>query len=182
MAELSQTFIEALKRLESERDVEGIAGLFGATAEISNPLVKHRHSEANGAKHFWSQYRDAFEDISSEFRTVQDLDGISFLEWKSHGSMEGQDFTYGGVSVLEHSDGKITAFRTYFDTRQLPTAQAQAGNGKEASGGRVQLSGKGDGAANGEQNQLSDTPADSNSDLDRAQREAAEQRASGGYS
>lgn len=178
MAELAQTFIEALKRLESERDVDGIASLFSAAAEISNPLMQHRHGESNSAKRFWSQYRDSFEAISSDFRAVKDSDGASFLEWTSKGSMNGQEFTYGGVSVLEHDGEKITAFRTYFDTRKLPTAHASGGAGT----GRVQISGQSNGGTSSDtQQQLADTPADSNSDLDRAQREAAEQRASGGY-
>lgn len=177
MADVSQNFIEALKRLESERDVEGIASLFAAAADISNPLVQHRHGEANGARRFWSQYRDAFEGIQSEFRAVQDQDGLSFLEWTSKGSLNGQDFAYGGVSVLEHKDGQITAFRTYFDPNQLPTAHARSGNDT----GRVQISGQKTEASSDTDDRLSGTPADSNSDLDRAQREAAEQRASGGY-
>ncbi|MFD1744176.1 nuclear transport factor 2 family protein [Rhizobium helianthi] len=178
MAELAHTFVEALKRLEAERDVDGISGLFAAAAEISNPLVQHRHGEANGAKRFWSQYRDSFDAIASDFRTVKEADGTSFLEWTSTGSMNGQDFTYGGVSVLEHDGEKITAFRTYFDTRHLPVAHASGGAGT----GRVQISGKSNGGTSSDtEQQLADTPADSNSDLDRAQREAAEQRASGGY-
>ena len=183
MAGLSQTFIESLKRLETERDVDGIASLFAAAADISNPLVQHRHGESNGVKHFWSQYRDSFDNIRSEFRAVQDQENIAFLEWTSKGTINGQDFTYGGVSVLEHDGDKITAFRTYFDTRKLPSSQAQAGRGQGSGDGRVQISGQGNGtnASAGDQENGRLAPADSNSDLDRAQREAAEQRASGGY-
>ena len=78
---------------------------------------------------------------------------------------------------------KITAFRTYFDTRKLPSSQAQAGRGQGSGDGRVQISGQGNGtnASAGDQENGRLAPADSNSDLDRAQREAAEQRASGGY-
>jgi hypothetical protein len=46
---------------------------------------------------------------------VTEKDGTAFLEWTSHGSIDGQAFDYDGVSVLESDDDRITAFRTYFD-------------------------------------------------------------------
>lgn len=75
--------------------------------------------------------------------------------------MAGERFSYGGVSVLEHDGDKITAFRTYFDTRHLPSPHAGRANAAEGQG--------------------SATSSHENSDLDRAQRDAAEQRAAGGY-
>ncbi|MDO1584675.1 nuclear transport factor 2 family protein [Rhizobium oryzicola] len=191
MPNMSETFIAALTRLETERDVDGIAALFAEAADISNPLVQHRHGEANGARRFWQTYAEAFEEIRSEFRAVRDEDNLTFLEWVSRGSLGGKAFTYGGVSVLEHRDGRITAFRSYFDTRRIPSAETRGGAGT----GLVQISGQNAGSSDGQapgqvssQRQESkgsslpaDTPADGNSDLDRAQRDAAEQRASGGY-
>ncbi|WP_377297911.1 hypothetical protein [Rhizobium sp. SGZ-381] len=65
------------------------------------------------------------------------------------------------MNVLEHDGEKINAFRTYFDTRHLPSPYA----------GRADVA-EGQGSA---------TSSPEDSDLDRAQREAAEQRAAGGY-
>lgn len=123
MPGLPQTFIDALHRLEYDGDVEAITALFSDNAEITNPLVQHRDGGVPAAKTFWSQYREAFDEIASDFRTVKDADGVSFLEWKSHGSIDGKPFDYEGVSVLESDGDKITAFRTYFDTRHIPVTR-----------------------------------------------------------
>ncbi|MGE7369320.1 nuclear transport factor 2 family protein [Neorhizobium sp. NPDC001467] len=168
MPTIAQTFIDALARLEAERDVDAIANLFADDAEISNPLVQHRDGGRQAAKTFWSQYRAAFGEIRSEFRAVKEVEGMAFLEWTSKGAMDGKPFEYGGVSVLESDGDRITAFRTYFDTRKLPAVHSKGGE----QTGRVQISGQESAQANeGERD-----------DLVQAQRDAAEQRAGGGYS
>ncbi|WP_082480101.1 MULTISPECIES: nuclear transport factor 2 family protein [unclassified Rhizobium] len=176
MTALADTFISALHRLESDRDVETIAKLFADDASVSNPLVSYDDGGPDAAKTFWSHYRDAFDEISSEFRAVTETDGVAFLEWRSRGTMSGETFDYGGVSVLEEADGRISSFRTYFDSAQIPHAKVEGGDatgagpsGRSAtSGGKPEISLTGN--TKGED------------DLDRAQREAAEQRAKGGYS
>ncbi|TCM58799.1 ketosteroid isomerase-like protein [Rhizobium sp. PP-F2F-G48] len=170
MTALAETFISALRRLESERDADTIAGLFAEDASISNPLVSYEAGGAVAARRFWAQYRAAFEEISSEFRTVKETDGVAFLEWRSRGTLAGEAFDYGGVSVLEEADGKIASFRTYFDSAQLPRAHAPlthtAGDAAPTARPDIAPPGKNKGGE----------------DLDRAQRAAAEQRAEGGYS
>ena len=112
----AKTFIDALHRLEGERNVEAISALFAADAVISNPLV--RTNGGKGAADFWGAYRDSFDDIRSEFPTVLEKDGRVALEWCSSGSAKGRPFAYEGVSILEAGE-KITAFRTYFDSANL---------------------------------------------------------------
>ena len=112
----AQTFIDALHRLEGERDVDAIASLFAADAVISNPLVKTKGGE--GVAEFWGAYRKSFDDIRSEFSTILEKDGRVALEWRSTGSAKGRPFAYEGVSILEAGE-KVTAFRTYFDSAKL---------------------------------------------------------------
>ena len=113
----ADTFIQALYRLERDREVEPIASLFAPGADVSNPLVKHAHEGEGGAAAFWTSYRAAFETIHSEFRNVVEDDKASLLEWVSEGvTVRGDPFRYGGVSVIEFAGGRISAFRTYFDT------------------------------------------------------------------
>lgn len=119
MAAPAQTFIDALHRLEDDRDVGPIAELFADGADVSNPLVKHDGEGQQGAEAFWTSYRDAFDTVRSEFRNIVDQDDLSILEWTSEGRMNGAEVRYGGVSILEHGDGGITAFRTYFDPTPL---------------------------------------------------------------
>lgn len=119
MSKRTKEFIKALHQLEESRDAEPIAALFAEGADISNPLVAHRHEGEAGALSFWRGYREAFETIRSEFRTIVEDEGVAMLEWVSEGTAEGGAVRYGGVSVLEHGKDGIKAFRTYFDSRQV---------------------------------------------------------------
>ena len=115
-----QRFVDALYALEDGQNVEPLAALHGDDADISNPLVPHRHTGTAGARQFWTAYRRTFETVHSEFHHVEDAGGASFLEWTSSGrTAQGRDFTYRGVSVVEWSGERIRAFRTYFDPRHL---------------------------------------------------------------
>ena len=109
----AQQFIDALAQLETDDDVDTIAGLFAADADISNPMVAH-HGE-DGAATFWRSYRATFDTIHSEFRTIVEGDGVACLEWVSSGTIKGDTVRYGGVSMIEFGPGGLTAFRTYFD-------------------------------------------------------------------
>lgn len=115
-----QQFIDALAALEERREVDPIAALYADDADLSNPLVQHKHRGKQGARDFWTMYRSAFGSIRSEFHHVVADAGCALLEWTSRGERsDGQPVEYRGVTVLEYGDGGIRAFRTYFDPRQL---------------------------------------------------------------
>jgi ketosteroid isomerase-like protein len=125
----ARRFIDALHTLEETGDVEALAALHAEGADISNPLVPHRHHGPDGARAFWSSYRSTFDTVRSEFHHVQETGGVAFLEWTSAGrSAQGKDFRYRGVSVLEWDGDQLRAFRTYFDPhhlgRQITATQA----------------------------------------------------------
>lgn len=172
MSSLAQDFVDALAKLEQSGDTGAILALFDQNASVSNPVVADQKNGGDGAERFWRDYRGSFDEIRSEFRHVTSQDGTSFLEWQSSGKIDGKPFSYDGVSVLEEKDGRITAFRSYFDPAKLPTGHAASGD----------KAGRG---ADGQASQASGGPLDGNagggSDLDRAQEELAEQRAQGGY-
>ncbi|SFB39887.1 SnoaL-like domain-containing protein [Rhizobium sp. NFR07] len=127
MPDMTKSFIDALGRLETQHDADTIALLFADRAQVANPLVNYDDGGSGAAKTFWSQYRAAFDEIRSEFSSVTEKDGMSFLEWHSRGLIDGKPFDYDGVSVLESDGEKITAFRTYFDTRHIPAAHSKGG-------------------------------------------------------
>lgn len=113
-------FIDALAVLEARGDAGPIAGLYADDADLSNPLVQHRHRGKQGATDFWNRYRGAFRDIRSEFHHVLADERSALLEWTSRGTRaDGQSVEYRGVTVLEYDDGGIRTFRTYFDPRAL---------------------------------------------------------------
>lgn len=113
-------FIDALHRLEEERDAEPIAEMFADDATLSNPVHEVGEHGPGGAQEFWRTYRDTFGEIHSEFRNVVESDGAAALEWRSHGTTTGgRECHYGGVSILEYDDEGIHSFRAYFDPEEL---------------------------------------------------------------
>jgi ketosteroid isomerase-like protein len=119
-------FAAALHALEETGDVERMVMLFDDTAEVSGPTDAAPHRGRDGARKFWRMYRDSFGEIHSEFeKIVEGRDGTVMLEWTSRGvTATGSPVTYRGVSVAEIPDGRVTRFRTYFDTRELEIGTA----------------------------------------------------------
>ena len=116
-AETAKKFIDALHKLEAERDLETIASLFEESAEVSNVLTEDRPMNA---RDFWQNYRDNFDTIKSSFRNEIITDDRAALEWVSEGtSSEGNEFKYSGVSILEIDGEKIKRFEAYFDPNNL---------------------------------------------------------------
>jgi len=117
MQKLTEQFVDALADLHSSGDVEPLAALFADDATLSKAGMKHEEHGQGGARAFWSKYRGVFDTIESSFQRRVCGDAIAFLEWSSSGTLlNGNDFRYGGVSVLEGHDDKIKEFRTYYDT------------------------------------------------------------------
>jgi len=129
MAEIANKFIDALHRLEESGNLDVITDLFADGAVLSNPQVRHSAAEGNAARTFWSGYLEAFATINSKFSNVVENNGIAMLEWTSKGTVADNPVSYEGVSVIEVRDGKITAFRAYFDPKQL-LVNAEQGQGE----------------------------------------------------
>lgn len=120
MKETAENFIEALRKLESERDLDTIVALFADDAEIGNVTVTDTMSGTEGARKFWRNYRDTFGEIESIFHNKINLDGVAALEWTSKGtSKDGNKIDYDGVSILEMEEDKITRFFAYFNPAKL---------------------------------------------------------------
>jgi len=117
--EIAKRFIEALKNLEADRDLETIVGLFSENCEIGN-VVTENHDNGGGARQFWQNYRDNFDEVKSTFRNQITTDNAAALEWNSEGtSNNGHQFEYAGVSIMETDGDKITRFFAYFDPNKL---------------------------------------------------------------
>ena len=119
----SQLFAEALQEFEKSRDVETfVSAVFADGAELARPETGQHTRGDVGARQFWRQYLDQFDDIHSEFARIVDAetgDGrIGLLEWTSTGhATTGDDISYRGVTVLDFdAGGRVTRFTTYYDT------------------------------------------------------------------
>ncbi len=119
--QVARRFVEALGRLEAERDLEPLVSLFAEGCEVGNVVSPEKFHGREGAREFWgAKYRDTFGDVRSTFRNVFAADGRAALEWATSGTAsDGTPVNYEGVSVLEIDGELITRFRAYFDAGSL---------------------------------------------------------------
>ncbi len=115
----ADAFIEALGRLERDRDVDTIVGLYADDAVAGNVLRPDEFKGKDGAREFWAAYRDEFGEISSTFRNVVVADGAVALEWSTEGTIDGAAISYAGVTVLELDGDKIRRSCAYYDPSAL---------------------------------------------------------------
>jgi predicted ester cyclase len=118
--EVADRFVEALRKLEEDRDVEDLVEIHTEDCDVGNVAVPKTFSGHDGLREFWTGYRDTFGEMRSDFRNVfADEAGHAALEWNTSGEANGKDVSYDGVSLLEIADGKVSRFRAYFDPRSI---------------------------------------------------------------
>ena len=118
--EVAERFVDALHKLEEDRDVETLVEIHTEDCDVGNVAVPKTFSGHEGLREFWTSYRETFGNMRSEFRNVfADDAGHAALEWNTSGDANGNDVSYDGVSLLEIADGKVNRFRAYFDPRTV---------------------------------------------------------------
>ncbi len=118
--ETAKKFIDALHKLEQERDLETIVSLFSEDCDINNVVIVDNKNENTDARKFWQSYRENFGEVESTFRNEIVAENRAALEWKTTGtSNDGNAFEYEGVSILEIEGERITRFFAYFDPNKL---------------------------------------------------------------
>ena len=83
---LTQQFIDALGRLEQQREVGPLVALFAEDARVGNVLVTQDETGPEGARRLWSQYRASSGDVGSQFRSAIEADGRAALGWTTTGT------------------------------------------------------------------------------------------------
>ena len=118
--ELSEKFIDALNDLEANKNVEGIVKMFADDCETGNVALTATMHGTDGAREFWTDYRNTFGEVKSAFKNKIISENVSALEWTTVGlSSEGHEINYEGVSILEFDGDKITRFFAYFNPAKL---------------------------------------------------------------
>ena len=117
--EIADDFIEALRRLEEDRDVEALVEIHTEDCEVGNVSVPETFKGHDGLREFWTEYRKTFGEMRSTFRNVFATGEGAALEWTTEGTSNGDTISYDGVSILEVEGGKVGRFMAYFDTRRL---------------------------------------------------------------
>lgn len=117
---IGDNFIQALNTLETQGDTEPMKQLFSDNCRVWNVQMHEPLTGIEGALKFWTQYRKTFEQIQSQFTHREESDHCVVLEWRSKGNLPlHKDIEYDGATILEHDGEKITAFRSYFDTKAI---------------------------------------------------------------
>jgi steroid delta-isomerase-like uncharacterized protein len=117
--EVAEDFIEALRKLEDDRDVEALVEIHAEDCEVGNVSVSETFRGHDGLREFWTEYRKTFDEMKSSFRNVFATEEGAALEWTTEGTSNRDTVTYDGVSILEVDGGKVRRFMAYFDTRDL---------------------------------------------------------------
>ena len=118
--EVADEFVEALRKLEEDRNVEALVEIHAEDCEVGNVAAPRTFSGHEGLREFWISYRKTFNEMKSEFRNVfADEAGHAALEWTTEGASDGDAVSYSGVSILEIEGGKVKRFMAYFDPRSL---------------------------------------------------------------
>ena len=118
--EATERFKEALWKLEEDRDVEALVEIHTEDCSVGNVAVPTTFDGHDGLREFWTNYRNTFDEMKSEFRNVfADESGHAALEWTTNATEDDKNVSYAGVSILEIEGGKVKRFMAYFDPRSL---------------------------------------------------------------
>jgi ketosteroid isomerase-like protein len=117
--QVTDDFVEALRKLEEDQDVEALAAIHTEDCDVGNVSVSETFRGHEGLHEFWTEYRKTFDEMQSTFRNVFATEEGAALEWTTEGTSNGDSVSYDGVSVLEIEGGKVRRFMAYFDTRAL---------------------------------------------------------------
>ena len=117
--EVADGFVEALRKLEENREVEALVEIHTEDCEVGNVAVSETFRGHDGLREFWTSYRSTFGEMLSEFRNVFATEEGAALEWTTEGTSNGDSVSYAGVSILEVEGDKVRRFMAYFDPRAL---------------------------------------------------------------
>ncbi len=118
--EVAERFRDALRKLEEDRDVGPLVEVHADDCETGNVAVPRTFQGHDGLREFWTNYRNTFDEMKSEFRNVfADEAGHAALEWTTNATEDDKNVSYAGVSILEIEGGKVQRFMAYFDPRSL---------------------------------------------------------------
>lgn len=124
---LTQSFMDALHRLEDAGDFADICGLFAEDAPLQAPGRERGYRGPEGARRFWGEYLNSFSSIHSDFDQVIVGGSRAALSWTARGRLRHHrvEIAYPGVTLLEFRGDRIARFRTVFDRSPFQAAVRQ---------------------------------------------------------
>jgi ketosteroid isomerase-like protein len=125
-SEMAERFMRTLQEMEQSGDTRAMVDLFDDQAELHRLTGDSNAAGRDGAQKFWQEYLTAFQQIRSRFTHVIESDGTAVMEWVSRAEPEtAEPFEYEGVSIIEVNNGKVTRFRTYYDSARFVQTTAK---------------------------------------------------------
>ncbi len=114
---LAERFASGLQALEQSRDPEPLVALFADDVELRRSPQRHAYHGLNGARAFWREYLELFDDVRTEFDALTESDGRAALEWHSTCRLrDGSQIHYEGCTVIEAEGDRVVTLRTYYDS------------------------------------------------------------------
>jgi hypothetical protein len=83
---VADDFVEALRKLEEDRDVERLVASHTEDCEVGNVSVSETFRGHQGLRAFWTEYRKTFDEMKSTFRNVFATKEETALEWRTEGT------------------------------------------------------------------------------------------------
>lgn len=113
----TEQFMAALQTAENTGDVSPLVALHAGGVTLRN-MTERTFEGEDGAREFWQMYLNNFDDIHSEFYNHHEAAGLGVMEWVGTGHLKGgHEIAYRGTSIIDiGQDGKVTVFRTYYDS------------------------------------------------------------------
>jgi ketosteroid isomerase-like protein len=109
--EVADDFVEALRKLEEDRDVEALVEIHTEDCEVGNVAVSKTFRGHDSLREFWTEYRKTFGEMKSSFRNVFATEKGAALEWTTEGTSDGDRVSYDGVSMTPAT----SPFRSWID-------------------------------------------------------------------
>ncbi len=117
--------MDALQQAEQSGDPAPLVALYADDSSSQN-LTEEVYRGVDGARDFWQRYLNNFASIRSEFSHSTSSEDTGVMEWEATGQLkDGGDIRYRGVSLIEVKGGRVTAFRTYYDSAAFVRPAAQ---------------------------------------------------------
>lgn len=122
-----EAFRSALRAVEVDGTLDSMVSCFDGGATLSSPRAAAAEQGPDGARRFWSAYRDTFPNVRTTIDVVQEAPGVATLSWTSRMTGDTGAVTFRGITVLEHAAGRITRLLQRYDAAEASPARPMAG-------------------------------------------------------
>lgn len=125
-SEMAERFMRTLQEMEQSKDTRAMVDLFSESADLHRLTGDENAKGREGAQKFWQEYLSAFQKVTSRFTNVIETDNTAVMEWIAKAEPEtAEPFEYEGVSIIQVENGKVSRFRTYYDSARFVQTTAK---------------------------------------------------------